>query len=104
MGQPLEALQRATAAGAAASGPFAGLYTVFWIMALAAAMLTAFYMTRMIAMTFFGKKRWEDDAHPHESPSVMTIPLVLLALGSVFLGMALLFWGDIKDWLKQHQI
>ena len=68
--------------------------------AILAAGVTGFYMTRMIAMTFFGKKRWEDDAHPHESPSVMTIPLVLLALGSVFLGMALLFWGDIKDWLK----
>ncbi len=64
-----------------------------------AAGVTGFYMTRMIAMTFFGKKRWEDDAHPHESPSVMTIPLVLLALGSVF-SVALLFWGDIKDWLK----
>ena len=68
--------------------------------AILAAGVTGFYMTRMIAMTFFGKKRWEDDAHPHESPSVMTIPLVLLALGSVFLGMALLFWGNIKDWLK----
>lgn len=68
--------------------------------AILAAGVTGFYMTRMIAMTFFGKKRWEGDAHPHESPSVMTIPLVLLALGSVFLGMALLFWGDIKDWLK----
>ena len=68
--------------------------------AILAAGVTGFYMTRMIAMTFFGKKRWEDEAHPHESPSVMTIPLVLLALGSVFLGMALLFWGDIKDWLK----
>jgi NADH-quinone oxidoreductase subunit L len=68
--------------------------------AILAAGVTGFYMTRMIAMTFFGKKRWEDDAHPHESPSVMTIPLVVLALGSAFLGMALLFWGDIKDWLK----
>ena len=46
------------------------------------------------------KKRWEDDAHPHESPPVMTIPLIILALGSTFLGMALLFWGDIESWLE----
>jgi len=68
--------------------------------AILAAGITGFYMTRMIAMTFFGKKRWEDDAHPHESPAVMTIPLVILALGSTFLGMALLFWGDIEKWLE----
>ncbi|MCH1404890.1 MAG: NADH-quinone oxidoreductase subunit L, partial [Candidatus Nanopelagicales bacterium] len=93
--------------------PFAGFWSkdeiihaafernaIIGVAAILAAGVTGFYMTRMIAMTFFGKKRWEDDAHPHESPSVMTIPLVVLALGSAFLGMALLFWGDIKDWLK----
>ena len=64
-----------------------------------AAGITGFYMTRMVAMTFFGKARWEDDVHPHESPAVMTIPLVILAIGSAFLGMALLFWGDIISWL-----
>jgi NADH-quinone oxidoreductase subunit L len=68
--------------------------------AILAAGITGFYMTRMIAMTFFGKKRWEDDAHPHESPAVMTIPLVILAIGSTFLGMALLFWGNIEEWLE----
>ena len=68
--------------------------------AVAAAGITGFYMTRMIAMTFFGKKRWEDGVHPHESPKVMTIPLIVLALGSTFLGMALLFWGDIESWLE----
>lgn len=68
--------------------------------AILAAGITGFYMTRMIAMTFFGKKRWEDDAHPHESPAVMTIPLIILALGSTFMGMALLFWGDIEKWLE----
>jgi NADH-quinone oxidoreductase subunit L len=65
-----------------------------------AAGITGFYMTRMVVMTFFGKARWEDDAHPHESPAVMTIPLIILAFGSVFLGMALLFWGDIVSWLE----
>lgn len=68
--------------------------------AILAAGITGFYMTRMIAMTFFGKKRWEDDAHPHESPAVMTIPLIILAIGSTFLGMALLFWGNIESWLE----
>ena len=68
--------------------------------AVLAAGITGFYMTRMVAMTFFGKKRWESDVHPHESPAVMTIPLIILGLGSTFLGMALLFWGDIESWLE----
>ena len=68
--------------------------------AVLAAGITGFYMTRMVAMTFFGKKRWESDVHPHESPAVMTIPLIVLGLGSTFLGMALLFWGDIEGWLE----
>lgn len=65
-----------------------------------AAGITGFYMTRMVAMTFFGKARWEDDAHPHESPAVMTIPLIILAIGATFLGIALLFWGNIETWLE----
>ena len=62
--------------------------------------MTAFYMTRMMAMTFFGEARWEDDVHPHESPAVMTIPMMVLAFGSVFGGMAMLFLGDIEHWLE----
>ena len=69
------------------------------VCAILAAGITGFYMTRMVIMTFFGKPRWPDDAHPHESKPVMTIPLIILALGSMFTGMALLFWGDIIDWL-----
>ena len=65
-----------------------------------AAGITGFYMTRMFIMTFLGKARWEDDVHPHESPKVMTIPLIILGLGSTFLGMALLFWGNIESWLE----
>ena len=42
--------------------------------ALIGAGVTAFYMTRLLAMTFLGKKRWLDDVHPHESPRVMTLP------------------------------
>ncbi|MEU4533635.1 NADH-quinone oxidoreductase subunit L [Streptosporangium sp. NPDC023825] len=56
-----------------------------WLAVLGAG-ITGFYMSRMVFMTFFGKKRWADDAHPHESPSVMTVPLILLAIGSIFLG------------------
>jgi NADH-quinone oxidoreductase subunit L len=69
------------------------------VCAIIAAGITGFYMTRMVIMTFFGKPRWPDDAHPHESKPVMTIPLIILALGSMFTGLALLFWGDIIEWL-----
>jgi NADH-quinone oxidoreductase subunit L len=69
------------------------------VCAIIAAGITGFYMTRMVIMTFFGKARWPDDAHPHESKPVMTIPLIILALGSMFTGLALLFWGDIISWL-----
>ena len=75
-------------------GVFIGALTIL------AAGVTGFYMTRMVAMTFFGKARWEDDAHPHESPAVMTVPLIILGIGSTFLGMALLFWGNIETWLE----
>jgi len=74
--------------------------TLVGVCTVLAAGITGFYMTRMVAMTFFGKARWEDDVHPHESPKVMTIPLVILAIGATFLGMALLFWGNIETWLE----
>ena len=52
--------------------------------ALLGAGLTAFYMTRLFVLTFHGPKRWtEDIKHPHESPPMMTVPLMLLAVGSV---------------------
>ena len=57
---------------------------LFW-MGLAAAFLTALYMTRLIALTFWGESR-RDGVHAHESPSVMTIPLVVLAVLSVVAG------------------
>ena len=62
--------------------------------------VTAFYMTRMMAMTFFGEARWEKDVHPHESPAVMVAPMAVLAIGSVFGGLALKFVGDIEGWLE----
>jgi NADH-quinone oxidoreductase subunit L len=53
------------------------------------ALLTAFYMSRLVLVTFFGSTRSEHAAHAHESPKVMVWPLVALAFASVFAG----FWG-----------
>ena len=73
---------------------------IIGVLAMLAAGLTGFYMTRMVAMTFFGKARWEDDVHPHESPKVMTIPLIILAIGATFGGLSLVYWGNIETWLE----
>ena len=73
---------------------------IIGVCGILAAGITGFYMTRMIIMTFFGKARWEDDAHPHESKPVMTIPLIILGVGSLFTGAALVYWGDIVGWLE----
>ncbi len=73
--------------------------TVVGLAAMAGAGITAFYMTRLMLMTFFTKKRWEPDVHPHESPWVMTGPLVALAALSV-LGGLLLAGNWIVDWLS----
>jgi NADH-quinone oxidoreductase subunit L len=71
---------------------------VVGVAALVGAGITGFYMTRLMLMTFFGKKRWEEGVHPHESPKVMTVPLIVLAALSVLGGLLLL--GDwIVDWL-----
>ncbi|WP_082563841.1 MULTISPECIES: NADH-quinone oxidoreductase subunit L [unclassified Nocardioides] len=66
--------------------------------ALVGAGVTAFYMTRLMLMTFFTQKRWEPEVHPHESPKVMTVPLMVLAALSV-LGGFLLLSNWIVDWL-----
>jgi NADH-quinone oxidoreductase subunit L len=68
--------------------------------AVLAAGLTAFYMTRLMLMTFFGRPRWEDGVHPHESPAVMTLPMVVLAVGSVFSGALLVAVFPLSDWLE----
>ena len=71
---------------------------VVGLCALLGAGITAFYMTRLMLMTFFGEKRWEKDVHPHESPRVMTVPLIVLAALSILGGVMLL--GDfIVDFL-----
>jgi NADH-quinone oxidoreductase subunit L len=61
--------------------------------------ITAFYMSRLFFMTFHGEKRWEEDQHPHESPRVMTVPMIVLAFGSAFLGLVLGPTGVITGWL-----
>ncbi|MCF6379989.1 NADH-quinone oxidoreductase subunit L [Nocardioides KLBMP 9356] len=69
------------------------------LLALLGAGITAFYMTRLMLMTFFTEKRWAKDVHPHESPRVMTVPLIVLAALSVLGGVLLL--GDwIVNWLE----
>jgi NADH-quinone oxidoreductase subunit L len=63
--------------------------TTGWIVGIAALLgagLTAFYMTRVVVMTFTGRRRWREDAHPHEAPPVMTSPMILLALGALGFG------------------
>ncbi|MFD1528963.1 NADH-quinone oxidoreductase subunit L [Pseudonocardia aurantiaca] len=79
---------------------------VFGGMATLAAGITAFYMTRLMLMTFFGEKRWQNlkaadgsDYHPHESPSSMTVPMIVLAFGSVFAGFLLYNNHVLYDWL-----
>jgi NADH-quinone oxidoreductase subunit L len=71
---------------------------VVGLAALLGAGITAFYMTRVMLMTFFGEKRWAEGVHPHEAPRVMTVPLVVLAALSV-LGGLLLLGGWITDFL-----
>jgi NADH-quinone oxidoreductase subunit L len=68
--------------------------------AILGAGITAFYMTRVMLMTFFGEKRWADDAHPHEAPAVMTWPMILLAVGSVASGGFFAIGGTLQHWLE----
>jgi NADH-quinone oxidoreductase subunit L len=93
--------------------PFAGFFskdriieaafaenTIVGLAALLGAGITAFYMTRLMMMTFFGEKRWDKDVHPHESPAVMTGPLIILAALSLG-GGAIYFGGHwVVNWLE----
>jgi NADH-quinone oxidoreductase subunit L len=79
-----------------------------WILgcvALLGALITAFYMTRVMLMTFFGQKRWVPDEeghepHPHESPWVMVIPMALLAVGSAAAGFLFSYHNGFLNWLE----
>ncbi|MGY1619326.1 NADH-quinone oxidoreductase subunit L [Geodermatophilus sp. SYSU D00691] len=72
---------------------------VLGAIAIVGAGLTAFYMTRLMLMTFFGRPRWEEGVHPHESPAVMTVPMVVLAVGSVAAGFLLVTAFPLADWM-----
>ncbi|WP_238781890.1 NADH-quinone oxidoreductase subunit L [Prescottella equi] len=74
--------------------------TALGTVALIGAGLTAFYMTRVMLMTFFGERRWNPGAHPHESPGVMTVPMIVLAVGSVAAGGLLAVGGTLEHWLE----
>ncbi len=71
---------------------------VIGLCALLGAGITAFYMTRLMLMTFFGEKRWRQGVHPHESPKAMTVPLIILAVFSVGAGLLMNWW--IQTWLE----
>ena len=68
--------------------------------ALFGAGLTAFYMTRVMILTFTGTKRWDDDAHPHESPILMWLPMAILAIGSVASGFLFTRGDALVHWLE----
>ena len=68
--------------------------------ALLGAGITAFYMTRVMLMTFFGERRWKPDTRPHESPGSMTWPMIVLAVGSVGAGALLAIGGTLEHWLE----
>jgi NADH-quinone oxidoreductase subunit L len=73
---------------------------ILGICALLGAGITAFYMTRALVMTFFGEKRWEEDVHPHEAPSVMTWPMIVLGVGSLVGGGLMVLGGSVQHWLE----
>ena len=96
--------------------PFAGFYSkdkiietafnaggskgiILGCVTLLGAAITAFYMTRVMLMTFFGTKRWDSAAHPHESPWLMTLPMILLSVGSVTTGYIFYSGDRLKNFL-----
>jgi NADH-quinone oxidoreductase subunit L len=67
-----------------------GLFVALWAVGLVTAFLTAFYMTRQFVLVFLGRPRWEETGHhPHESPRVMTVPLMVLAALAIFGGLVI---------------
>ena len=58
-------------------------HPALWALGVMGAVMTAFYMTRLMALTFWGKSRVSKDVHPHESPAMMTIPLIVLGVLSI---------------------
>ena len=76
-----------------------GSSPLIYVIGLVTAFLTAFYMFRLIFVTFYGESRVESDAasHLHESPPMMWVPLAILAIPSALIGL-LLGWGGHDSW------
>jgi NADH-quinone oxidoreductase subunit L len=68
--------------------------------ALLGAAITAFYMTRVMVLTFTSKERWEENQHPHESPILMWLPMAILAIGSVTTGFLFTRGDALANWLN----
>ena len=85
-----------------------GIYAVLLIMALVTAGLTAFYTFRAYFLTFWGEVKIPPEAghHAHESPAIMTVPLMILAVGALFAGMAVgtPFTPFLTEYLQHHWI
>ena len=96
-----EIIWQTAAFGGAVNAPYPLLYSLFWVMALAAAMLTAFYMTRLMVMTFHGPNRTgeEEARHLHEAPAVMLIPLAVLAVLSAVGG-----WINVPEAIRDSPL
>jgi len=97
--------------------PFAGFYSkdmiietafnsggtkgvILGCVTLLGAGITAFYMTRVMILTFTGTSRWDEEAHPHESPWLMWLPMAILAIGSVTSGYLLSNGDALVNWLS----
>ena len=68
--------------------------------ALLGAAITAFYMTRVMVLTFTSPKRWDDNQHPHESPILMWLPMAVLAIGSVTTGFLFTKGDALANWIN----
>lgn len=69
------------------AGEFHRVFLLLWVFGLLTAFMTAFYMFRMMFLAFYGKGRTEAAEHAHESPSIMTVPLVVLAVFAAISGL-----------------
>ena len=92
-----EAILHSAGHWAGGQGPF--------VLAVAAAVLTASYMTRQALTVFFGKPRGPGADHAHESPPVMVVPMMVLAAGAVLLSLiATPVWPWFEAWLEGHEV
>ncbi len=81
-----------------------GIGVAAWVIGVLTAGLTGFYMSRLVFLTFFGERRWPEGRHPHESPWVMTLPLLVLGLLALVAGFTLSTFtgvgGRIQEFLQ----